>query len=133
MARSSPADETSTWISPGCLSAWHSAIHSLLKALRFPSMNEAGLSGSWQLGSPLPRPNEMPRPVDLKHDLVVGHGHQASLSIYNLYRDHRNILAVSSNLNSVGAAEREKPQAFRLLRLDFERVLRRELVRHLAY
>lgn len=37
-------------------------MHSPLNALRLPSLNDAGLSGSWQPGSPLPRPMTRPGP-----------------------------------------------------------------------
>jgi len=40
------ADEAETRISPCCLSAWTIAEHRPLKALRWPSREDAGLSGS---------------------------------------------------------------------------------------
>lgn len=45
-----------------CFGAYTSAMDSPQNALRLPSVNDAGLSGSWQLGSPLPRPMSRPGP-----------------------------------------------------------------------
>ena len=65
-AGASPAAAAVILISPGCFNACTNAMHSPLKALRLPSLDERGLSDSWQLGSPLPKPIRLLGPVILK-------------------------------------------------------------------
>ena len=75
-AGSSPGEEACRRISPASFWDCTITIQRPLKARRWWA-----LSGSWLLGLPLPTPITLARPRDLKHDLVVGHRHQAAVVI----------------------------------------------------